>query len=159
MAIPDGYTKLAVVGLVDKGSYSESATYSQYNFVLYEGSTYVAMKDNPSKPPKNGTDWHYLAQGITPGIMTTTLAAKTWVEANGMYTYTLTISGLTANQLVVVTNSNGLTAAQIDAFANSCINAKEQKADTIVLQAIHKPPIDLPVTIIVSSEPTSRTIS
>lgn len=71
--IPEGFKKLAVVGLVGKGEYKQedSTNYKMLNFVTYKeedgktASTYVALKDNPQGPPKdNHTDWQLLAQGV-----------------------------------------------------------------------------------------------
>lgn len=65
MPIPEGYEKLAVIGIVNKGEYSEDGEYKQYNYVYYQGSTYLALRDNPEVPPTNNkTDWQYLAQGV-----------------------------------------------------------------------------------------------
>lgn len=71
--IPEGFKKLAVVGLVGKGTYLEdnSTNYKALNFVNYKESdgkttsTYVALKDSPQGPPSdNHTDWQLLAQGV-----------------------------------------------------------------------------------------------
>ena len=65
MAAPEGYTKLGNVGYADKGVYSVDATYNKYNAVYYEGSTYVALKDNlHGVTPSNGADWRYMAKGF-----------------------------------------------------------------------------------------------
>lgn len=66
MAIPEGYTKLAVVGYSDKGVYSSGTTYNKYNVVLYEGSSYVALKDNlvGVTPSDDGVNWRIFAQGL-----------------------------------------------------------------------------------------------
>ena len=65
MAAPEGYTKLGNVGYADKGIYSADATYNKYNVVYYEGSTYVALKDNlHGVTPSNGENWRYMAKGF-----------------------------------------------------------------------------------------------
>ena len=66
MAIPEGYTKLGLVGYSDKGEYSAAATYNKYNVVLHEGSTYVALKDGLSgvTPSNDGENWRYFARGF-----------------------------------------------------------------------------------------------
>ena len=65
MAAPEGYTKLGNVGYADKGVYSADATYNKYNVVYYEGSTYVALKDNlHGVTPTNGENWRYMAKGF-----------------------------------------------------------------------------------------------
>lgn len=70
MAIPEGYEKLAAIGIAYKGTYAGSTSYKFLNAVYYSGSTYVALKDNPVKPPVgDGVNWQYLAQGFVEGVM------------------------------------------------------------------------------------------
>ena len=65
MAVPSGYTPLAKVGMVNKGTYSASATYNSLDFVYYNGSSYVAKKDGlTGVTPAEGTNWQYLAKGF-----------------------------------------------------------------------------------------------
>lgn len=69
MQIPKGYTKLATVGMADKGNYSESEIYYYLNTVFYNGSTYAALKDNPEGAPSNdGINWKLVAQGASRNI-------------------------------------------------------------------------------------------
>lgn len=66
MAVPEGYTKLGLVGYSFKGSYSGTATYNRYNCVNYSGSTYVALVDNlTGVTPETGANWAILANGAT----------------------------------------------------------------------------------------------
>lgn len=37
---------LGTVGIADRGNYSASATYVKGNFVYYDGSSWLALKDN-----------------------------------------------------------------------------------------------------------------
>lgn len=66
MSIPEGYTKLGLVGYSDKGEYSAEVTYNKYNVVLHEGSTYVALKDGLTgvTPANDGVNWRYFARGF-----------------------------------------------------------------------------------------------
>lgn len=65
MAVPSGYTPLAKVGMVNKGTYSASATYNSLDFVYYNGSSYVAKKDGlTGVTPAEGVNWQYLAKGF-----------------------------------------------------------------------------------------------
>ena len=78
MAIPEGYEKLAAIGIAYKGVYAESTAYKYLNAVFYSGSTFVALKDNPVKPPvSDGTNWQYLAQGFVEGVMSAVNATDT----------------------------------------------------------------------------------
>lgn len=65
MAVPEGATKLGTVGIAYKGVYNELQTYKYANAVYYNGSTYIALIDNPAGFPSNdGVNWRYLAQGF-----------------------------------------------------------------------------------------------
>lgn len=66
MAVPQGYTPLAKVGTLDRGTYSASATYNKLDFVYYNGSSWIAQKDGMSGiTPEEGDNWHYFAKGFT----------------------------------------------------------------------------------------------
>lgn len=70
MIVPEGYEKLAVIGIAYKGQYAPNATYKLLNAVYYEGSTFVALKDNPVNPPvADGVNWQYLAKGFLDGML------------------------------------------------------------------------------------------
>ena len=58
-------TNLGRVGLCPKGDYSASATYKRLDFVVYSGSSYVALKDNLKgvTPGTNAGSWQLLAAG------------------------------------------------------------------------------------------------
>ena len=57
---------LGKVGIVDKGNYSASATYNSGDFVTYNGSTFLAIKDGVKgiAPSDDKTNWKYLAKGF-----------------------------------------------------------------------------------------------
>ena len=64
-------TSLGKVGIVDKGNYSSEATYNSSDFVFYEGSTWLALKDGlMGIEPVEGENWKYLARGVPDGIAT-----------------------------------------------------------------------------------------
>ena len=64
-------TSLGKVGIVDKGNYSSEATYNSGDFVFYEGSTWLALKDAlMGIEPVEGENWKYLARGVPDGIAT-----------------------------------------------------------------------------------------
>ena len=164
MPIPDGYEKLAIVGIVDKGEYSGDATYKKYNFVYYQGSTYLTLKDNPTGPPADdGDNWRYLARGTAtkedvvtalgytpdaqPQKKEVTLLPAQWTGESFPYLYTIPLPDTTATQRIYATAAPGLTEPQINAFAEACITGKEQTDGQIVLQAVHKPSVELPIVI------------
>lgn len=84
MAAPENYSKLATIGIAYKGEYDEGTEYKYLNGVYYKGSTYVALIDNPTKPPTNdGANWKYLAEGFD-GDAIIPMSQKG--EANGVAT-------------------------------------------------------------------------
>lgn len=64
-------TSLGKVGIVDKGNYSSEETYNSGDFIFYEGSTWLALKDGLiGIEPVEGENWKYLARGVPDGIAT-----------------------------------------------------------------------------------------
>lgn len=62
-------TSLGKVGIVNKGNYSAEVVYNSGDFVLYEGSTWLALKDNLlGVEPGEGENWKYLARGVPENI-------------------------------------------------------------------------------------------
>ena len=62
-------TSLGKVGIVDKGNYSAEVVYNSGDFVLYEGSTWLALKDGLiGIKPTEGENWKYLARGVSEDI-------------------------------------------------------------------------------------------
>lgn len=79
MAIPEEYKKLAVIGIAYKGAYEPETTYKLMNAVYYEGSSYVALKDNPEgTPTSDGANWMYLAKGFIQNLLSTINAKDTY---------------------------------------------------------------------------------
>lgn len=81
MAVPEGATKLGTVGIAYKGVYNELETYKYANAVYYNGSTYIALIDNPAGLPSNdGVNWRYLAQGF----LQQAISALTVIDESGI---------------------------------------------------------------------------
>lgn len=81
MAVPEGATKLGTVGIAYKGVYDELVTYKYANAVYYNGSTYIALIDNPAGFPSNdGVNWRYLAQGF----LQQAISALTVIDKSGI---------------------------------------------------------------------------
>ncbi len=81
MAVPEGATKLGTVGIAYKGVYDELVTYKYANAVYYNGSTYIALIDNPAGFPSNdGVNWRYLAQGF----LQQAISALTVIDESGI---------------------------------------------------------------------------
>lgn len=69
---------LGTVGIADRGNYSASATYVKGNFVYYDGSSWLALKDNlTGVTPEEGDNWKYLARGYAAGLLSMITALDT----------------------------------------------------------------------------------
>lgn len=78
MSIPTGYEKLAVIGIAWKGEYTQGTAYKTMNGVYYKGSTYVALRDNPTGlPAADGANWQYLAKGFEQQLLSAITALDT----------------------------------------------------------------------------------
>lgn len=73
MPAPEGYTSLGVIGYTDKGTYAAGTTYNKFNVVLYNGSSYVAIKDGLTgvTPTNDGVNWRLFANGFPDNGVTT----------------------------------------------------------------------------------------
>lgn len=70
MAVPENYRRLGNVGTAYKGEYDPKKQYKYRNEVYYEGSTYIALKDNPEGPPvHDGVNWNYSSMGASGGAV------------------------------------------------------------------------------------------
>lgn len=81
MAAPEGYTELGRIGFVDKGTYASGTTYRIGDVVYYNGSTWVALKNNlKGVTPVAGANWKYMARGFAAEL----LSAITAVDTKGL---------------------------------------------------------------------------
>ena len=100
-------TSLGLVGIADKGTYSAEVTYNKGQFVLYDGSTWLALKDNlTGVTPEEGESWKYLARGFTAEL----LSLVTAIDSQG-------ISGSQGSQV----NAQSLIDVLADKVANQLI--------------------------------------
>lgn len=100
-------TSLGLVGIADKGTYSAEVTYNKGQFVLYDGSTWLALKDNlTGVTPAEGESWKYLARGFAAEL----LSLVTAIDSQG-------ISGSQGSQV----NAQSLIDVLADKVANQLI--------------------------------------
>lgn len=100
-------TPLGLVGIADKGTYSAEATYNKGQFVLYDGSTWLALKDNLNGvTPAEGENWKYLARGFAAEL----LSLVTAIDSQGL-------SGSQGGQV----NAQSLIDVLADKVANQLI--------------------------------------
>lgn len=131
MSVPEGYEKLAVLGISYKGNYDETLTYNYLNAVYYEGSTYVALKDNVTTIPANdGVNWKYLARGF----ITHLLSELTAIDNQGL----LDVAGSTVDAQDLIDKIadklvNGDTANNTVTFESSDSTTADSWTDVAVL--------------------------
>ena len=78
MAIPEGYKLLSRIGFDDRGNYSAANTYVAGDVVYYNGSTWVALKDNlKGVTPSPGANWKYMARGFAAELLADVTAKDT----------------------------------------------------------------------------------
>lgn len=140
MAVPEGYEKLAVLGISYKGNYDETLTYNYLNAVYYEGSTYVALKDNVTTIPANdGVNWKYLARGFIAHLLSELTAidnqglldvAGSTVDAQDLIDKIADelVNGDTANNTVTFESSDASTA---DAWTDVAVLATGEKHSSL----------------------------
>jgi hypothetical protein len=87
MAVPEGYTEVGLIGLVNKGNYDPLTEYSKYNFVYYQGSTYLYINELPQSgvtPSDDGVTWQYMSRGMMMDN-TPTQGSLNAVTSGGIY--------------------------------------------------------------------------
>ena len=69
MAAPEGYNALGKIGISYKGEYASNTAYERLDAVAHNGSTYLAIKDDPDGAPRDDKlNWIYLAKGFSGNI-------------------------------------------------------------------------------------------
>lgn len=82
----------------------------------------------------------------------TTLETNSWQNDVAPYTYEIPVTGLSATQLVIVNSGGNLTKEQLEAYAEAVVDKYDQQAGKVILQALNKPQIPLPVTLLIGGE-------
>ena len=72
---------LGKIGIADGGVYNPEKTYNSMTFVFYNGSTWLAIRDNlKGVIPEEGMNWKYLARGFASEA----LALITAIDSQGL---------------------------------------------------------------------------
>ncbi len=86
-------------------------------------------------------------------VGTATLLASSWVGTTAPYSYTLAVSGATANSNVEILPPVSMTEDQYEAMSEACIIGGTQAAGSITLVAWgEKPTINLPIRVILRGD-------
>lgn len=156
MAVPEGYTKLGLVGYSFKGSYSDTATYNRYNCVNYSGSTFVALADNlTGVTPEAGTNWAILANGASIANITKSLTIPStgWTSSATEITAKVAVTEITATtakgsfrvSYSSVEESDIATKKDYIKQAGYVYTADVEEVGYITFKAIKVPTIDIDV--------------
>jgi hypothetical protein len=82
-----------------------------------------------------------------------TLLTATWSGSSAPYSYTVTVTGVTATNNIELVPQSSLTTAQATALANAQILTGTQTTNSITMKAYGtKPSIDLPITVIIRGD-------
>lgn len=128
--IPEGYEKLAAIGIAYKGVYKEGSTYGALNAVYYGGSTYVSLRDNPAGPPTDdNVNWQYLAKGFVEGL----LEAIDAVDTSGL----MGIAGATVDAQNLLDVIADKVATKLIPYANLVNNGLCTEAGKFPLDAAY----------------------
>lgn len=143
MAIPEGYEKLAVVGIAYKGEYVPGTAYKVMNAVYYGGSTYVALRDNPTGPPTaDNSNWQYLAKGFVAALLSMITATDTsgiMGTAGADVGAQALIDAMASKMVSELVSNDALTERLADYIAKSAIVQTESTAvDTVPSSAYFK---------------------
>lgn len=147
MAIPEGYEKLAVVGMAWKGDYAASTAYKIMNAVYYEGSTYVALRDNPTGPPAaDGTNWQYLAKGFVAALLSMITATDTSgiMGTAGADVGAQALVDAIARKVATELVSNSALATQLAGYVakSAIVQTESTRADMVPSSAYFKQTFD-----------------
>ena len=89
----------------------------------------------------------------TSKTVTATLLAASWTGTSAPYTYTLTVTGVTANSNQELLPALTITEEQLTALQAANIQDGGQAANSVTLTAFgDKPTIDLPIRVIVRGD-------
>ena len=129
---------LGKVGLANRGVYSASAQYTSLDFVAYNGSTYVALKNVKGVTPSNdGTNWQAMALGTSMSLanrLDVTTAGQMALDAAQGPAITALVNGRAPTCHVKLSNtyassvSGGDAAGGVAASQNALYNAYANRA-------------------------------
>ena len=83
---------------------------------------------------------------------TVTLSASTWSGSSAPYSYTLSVNGVTATNVVEINYASSASDAAIEAYQGAGLKDGGQSTGRITLLATEKPTVNIPITIIVRND-------
>jgi hypothetical protein len=138
--------------------YDTTANWTSSTKILLAGEIAVCSDTGKYKVGDGTHKWSeltypdYMAKPYTTSL---TLSSASWIGTSAPYKYTITSVTCTATQLVDVYPQSGLSASVLRNIGKSMISPYSQAANSIVLQALNKPTVDIPIVIEVGLEPST----
>ncbi len=86
-------------------------------------------------------------------IQNVSLTSSSWSGSSAPYTYVITVTGVTASNVIELVPQNNLTTEQAAAMVNAQILTGTQSTNSLTLKAYgSKPSLDLPITLIIRGD-------
>lgn len=85
-------------------------------------------------------------------LVNTTLTASKWTGSSALYSYVLSVSGVTSSNIVEIDYASNASSAAIEAYQNAMLADGGQTTNQITIKATEKPTVDIPVTIVIRND-------
>lgn len=85
-------------------------------------------------------------------ITTATLSANKWTGSSAPYSYILSVSGVTASNIVEIDYASNASSQAIEAYQEAMLADGGQAIDQITINATEKPTVDIPIIIVVRND-------
>lgn len=130
--VTEGFNPTATETLTDLGI---TSSVDEINYVNGVTSSIQAQLDNKTGKSTSST---------------TTLISTSWTGSSAPYSYTVTLSGVTATNMIEILPQTSITSDQVKALADAMLVGGTQENGSFILFAFGtKPSVDLPLSIVV----------
>ena len=85
-------------------------------------------------------------------LVNTTLTASKWTGSSALYSYVLSVSGVTSSNIVEIDYASNASSAAIEAYQNAMLADGGQTTNQITIKATEKPTVDIPITIVIRND-------
>ena len=128
--------------------FGASSRLTQIAFSPFRDRNYVWIRN---KHDNGWYGWYKFSDTLNPNALSLTLASGSWSSATPP-TQTVSATGVTASNIVVVGFGSGITSAQYDAASKAKLACTAQGTGTITMTAFGtKPTVNIPISVAVFS--------
>lgn len=85
-------------------------------------------------------------------VTTATLSANKWTGSSAPYSYILSVSGVTASNIVEIDYASNASSQAIEAYQEAMLADGGQAIDQITINATEKPTVDIPIIVVVRND-------